>query len=301
MHDRGWSSACLNRESNDLDHSGSARSVVYSSAGSGMMTALTLFGRISVLALFAAIPAAQLAQPPVIGIEASPQNAAFDFRNDSSQPAPQATGDLKAADDLLVSQQYQAAIQAYSRIAQRSSSVWDKMGIAYQMLSDLKDAARCYKESLRLDPDNPHTLNNLATIEIAQRKLPAAERLYRKAIKIDPTSARVFKNLGTNLLLEHKYRESSEAYEQALALDPHIFDVHEGPQAEAPASPKDRGELSYIEARSCARAGLNNCAIEQLRHSFNDGFATRERVAEDDDFASLRHMPEYASLISEQK
>jgi len=38
------------------------------------------------------------------------------------------------------------------------------MGIAYQMMFNLADAARCYQASLRLDPKNARVFNNLGTV-----------------------------------------------------------------------------------------------------------------------------------------
>src|ERR1700722_15576632 len=67
-------------------------------------------------------------------------------------------------DSLVGHQRYQAAIEAYSKAPEMTADIWNKMGIAYQMLFNAKDAARCYKESLMLDPANPQVMNNLATV-----------------------------------------------------------------------------------------------------------------------------------------
>jgi len=108
-------------------------------------------------------------------------------------------------------------------------------------------------------------------------------------------------NLGTNLLLQHKYRESSDLYAQALAIDPHIFDRYHGPTTGAPATDRDSGELSYIKARSCARAGLTDCAIDHLRKAFDAGFATNKQVVKENDFGALRGMPEFERLLAERR
>jgi tetratricopeptide (TPR) repeat protein len=263
------------------------------------MSAFDLFGRILAVMLFVSTPGALLAQP----ILASSQPAAADAVAFSTVPAhPQSVtaSDEDRGDSFLMRQEYQSAIAAYSRAAQPSARLWNKLGIAYQMLFDARNAARCYKESLKLDPNLAGALNNLATIDDERNDYAAAERLYRRAVKIEPGSARILKNLGTNLIMQHKYRESSEAYAQALAIDPHIFDRHSGPSTETHVSTWDRGETSYVTAQSCARAGLNDCAIAQLRKAFDEGSATRKRVTGDDDFASLRQTREYERLLAEQ-
>lgn len=48
---------------------------------------------------------------------------------------PEMLGDIH-----LASQRYQAALDAYSQVDQPSAALWQKMGLAYQMLLDLGDA-----------------------------------------------------------------------------------------------------------------------------------------------------------------
>ena len=67
-----------------------------------------------------------------------------------------------------------------------TAAIWNKMGIAYQMMFNSKDAMRCYKESLKLDPANPQVLNNLGTVYASLKEYGQADRMYRKALKIDP-------------------------------------------------------------------------------------------------------------------
>ncbi len=140
-------------------------------------------------------------------------------------PAPQPSpGRLpqpeQLGDSLVGHQRYQAAIAAYSKAPEMTAAIWNKMGIAYQMLFNAKDATRCYKESLKLDPTNAQVMNNLATVYASLKQYGQADRMYRKALKLDPKSAIVLKNYGTNLLAEHKYNRGWEAYQQALAIDP---------------------------------------------------------------------------------
>jgi tetratricopeptide (TPR) repeat protein len=270
------------------------------------MPALTLIGRISAVSLLVGLlglihaqPAPVAPQPPVTNIaEAAPASAPFDA---TSQVSPPDATDEQRGDLLMVNHRYQAALGVYSKIEPLTARLWNKMGIAYQMLFDTKSATRCYKESLKLDAAYSSALNNLATLEDARKNFPAAERLYRQSLKVNPRSARTLKNLGSNLIMQHRYSESSEAYAQALALDPHIMDQFSGPTAEARVSIKDRGEESYLSARTCARAGMNDCAIAQLRKAFDEGFATAKQVASDNDFEAMRGKPAFERLLAEQQ
>jgi tetratricopeptide (TPR) repeat protein len=270
------------------------------------MPVLTFFDRISAISLLVVIQAATHAQPAVPAPQPSDSsfasaalaNAPFSASVKASPPAATAEHE---GDSLMAHQRYQAALVTYQKVEQPSATVWNKMGIAYQMLFDTKNAARCYKESLKIDPNHSGAINNLATLEDARKNFAAAERLYRQALQIDPGSARTFKNLGTNLTMQHRYNESAEAYSRALALDPHIMDKYSGPTAEARVPIKVRGEASYVSAQSCARAGLSDCAISQLRKSFDEGFATKKEVANCQDFEAMRQTPEFVRLLAEQQ
>jgi Tfp pilus assembly protein PilF len=214
-----------------------------------------------------------------------------------SSPPPTAE---ELGDTLVVHQRYQAALAAYAK-APPSATVWNKMGIAYQMMFNLKDATRCYKESLALDPRNANVLNNLGTIYDSMKEYGQAEKLYKKALKVDPKSALVLKNLGTNLLSQHKYNRGWDMYQQALAIDPQIFEDRNSPQVQNPTSVQERGVMNYYMALGCARIGQTACALEYLRMAMDEGYTTPKKVASDLAFASLRDNPDFKLLLASQK
>jgi tetratricopeptide (TPR) repeat protein len=223
-------------------------------------------------------------------------------------PAPAATTPAhppptaeQIGDSLSARQRYQAAIAAYAKAPEMTASIWNKMGIAYQMMFNSRDATRCYKESLKLDPRSSQVLNNLATVYASQKEYGQADKMYRKALKYDPHSALIFKNLGTNLLAEHKYNRGWEAYQQALAIDPQIFTDHSSPTVENPSNVQERGAMNYYMALGCVRAGYTDCALQYLRMALDEGFTTRKKVAADAEFASLRSNPAFQQLLAEQQ
>lgn len=211
------------------------------------------------------------------------------------QPAPEPLGDA-----LMAHHRYQAAIEAYKQAPQNSATVWNKMGIANQMLFNLPEATRCYQASLKIDPKNVNVLNNLGTVYDTQKEYKAAVKMYRKALKYDPQSPLVLKNLGTDLLAQHKYEKGWEVYKSALAIDPQIFDRSSGPRVENPASVEQRGAMNYYMAKGCVRAGKTDRAIEYLRMALNEGFTNPKKIAADSEFAGLHGIPAFEQLISEQ-
>lgn len=211
-------------------------------------------------------------------------------------PTPEQIGD-----SLMAHQRYQSAIAAYSKAPQLTAAIWNKMGIAYQMMFDDDNASHCYKESLKLDPDNAQTLNNLGTVYASMKSYGQADRMYRKAIKLDPKSARILKNYGTSLLAEHKYNKGWEIYKEALALDPEVFTDRDGPTVQDPSGIQERGAMNYYMAAGCAHAGYVECALQYLRMALDEGFTTRKKVQTDIEFASLRGDPGFKKLIAEER
>jgi len=196
---------------------------------------------------------------------------------------------------------YQLAIAAYKKVQPPRASVWNKMGIAYQMMFNLKEAQRCYKESMKLDPKNSTTVNNLATTYDSMKKYKDAEKTYRKALKIAPNSAIIYKNLGTNLLTQHKYQAGLDAYKQAMTLDPQIFQDRNSPRVSNPANVQDRGAMNYYMALGCLHSGQTDCALQYLRNALNEGYVTPKKLATDDQFLSLRDNPAFQQMLADQQ
>lgn len=203
-------------------------------------------------------------------------------------------------DSLAVHQRYQAAIAAYAKSDKMTAALWNKMGVAYQMMFNLKDASRCYSESLKMEPHNSQVLNNLATVYDSQKQYKMAERYYHRALKYSPHSALILRNLGSNLLAQHKYKKGWVAYRTAATIDPQIFQQQSGASVQNPTSVQDRGALHYYMAKGCVTAGNAACAIENLRRAMNEGYTTAKKVAADESFASLRDLPAFKELIQAQ-
>jgi tetratricopeptide (TPR) repeat protein len=218
----------------------------------------------------------------------------------SPSPPPQVSP-VELGDTLVYHKRYQAAIVAYTSAPEKTAAVWNKMGIAYQMMLNLTDATRCYKQSIKLDPRDPSVLNNLGTAEESLGDYRQAERMYRKAIQLDPNFALAYKNLATSLMTQRKYKQGRAADERALALDPTIFTQAGSLTVDNPASVRDRGAMNYYMAIDCARARQTACALEHLRMALNQGYIDPNKLASDANFAALASDPGFQQLLSEQR
>jgi tetratricopeptide (TPR) repeat protein len=258
---------------------------------------------------FAILAATVVRLPMAVGQSATPASPAAA----QSTPDPAAAQNVVVAgfmpvgtpeevgDSLMSHLRYQAAIAAYRKEPKPTADLWNKMGIAYQMMFNSEEAAHCYQASLRLEPRNSRVLNNLGTVYDSLKEYSSAERMYHKAIKADARAAMIYKNLGTNLLSQHRYKKGWEAYKTALELDPKIFQNNASPRVQNPASVKERGAMNYYMAKGCLRAGMNECAIDYLRMALNEGYTSPKKIQTDSEFASLQGIPAFQQLISEQR
>jgi len=211
------------------------------------------------------------------------------------QPSPEQVGD-----SFMAHQRYQAAIEQYRKAPPTSIDALNKMGVAFQLMFNYTDAARCYQAALKLDPKNAVAFNNMGSIYMAQKDYSKAERTYHKAVKLDPHSALFRKNLGTALLAERKYKKGWQAYQEALGLDPQIFDHSNSIRVQNPSSVQDRGAMNFYLAKGCVKAGMPGKAIYYLRLALNEGFTTPKKIMADAEFATLYDVPEFQQMLAAQ-
>lgn len=233
-------------------------------------------------------------QPSIISSQSAAQQT-VNPETPKPQPTPEQLGDA-----LMAHQRYQAAIEAYKKAPKDNSAVWNKLGIAYQLMFDLSDAMQSYQRAHKLDPKNSNVLNNLGTVFDAMKQYHNAEKMYRKALKIDPHSALILKNLGTNLLAQHKYEKGWQQYQTAIKYDPSIFQDTSRPRIENPASVSDRGAMNYYMARGCVKAGMPERAIQYLRMALNEGYTNPKKIIADSEFATLHGLPDFEELLASQ-
>jgi Flp pilus assembly protein TadD len=222
-------------------------------------------------------------------------NTAAEPSVDAAQVAITEIGDMVA-----LSGRYETAIKVYAKAPRMTAVIWNKMGMSYEFMLNSHEAIRCYNESLKLNPDDPKVLNNLATLYESERDYENADRYFRRSLSVDPHFAAIYKNFGTSLIAQHKYAEGEKAYEQALALDPGVFEVNGNPSLGSSGSTRERGAINYFMALACVRTGQVERALNYLRMALNQGFVEPAQVASDRAFASLSGNPGFQKLLAEE-
>lgn len=204
-------------------------------------------------------------------------------------------------DILMARQHYVAALDAYRQGPTDSPVLWNKMGIANHHLFNLQEAEKDYEKALRLSPKYSEALNNLGAVYYGQKNYHDAEHAYKKAIKINPKSGTFYSNLGTTYIAEGKYKKGADAYHTALSLDPNVFDGDPTAKISEVGPTHEMATLNFLLAKAYAQAGRNDEALEYLRKALNEGFNDRKKILEGKEFATLREMPEFQSLMAEKR
>lgn len=213
-------------------------------------------------------------------------------------PPPAGLSAEDRADIYMARKQYREAIETYLSIKPPTAVSLNKLGIAYHQMADLDTAKKYYDRALKLNKKYAEAINNVGTIQYARKSFRRAISAYKKALLYAPRSASIYSNLGTAYFARRDYGRASECYERALAIDPDVFE-HRSTQGSLlqERTVEERAKFHYYLARTYAKAGRADLALQYIRKSLEEGFKERRRYVEDDVFAELRKLPEFDLLM----
>jgi tetratricopeptide (TPR) repeat protein len=212
--------------------------------------------------------------------------------------SPQDRGDI-----FMARKMYREAIEAYGKGSKDDPILFNKTGIAYHQLGQLDKAKQNYERALKLSPRYAEAQNNLGTVYYATKSYRRAISAYRRALQIRPQTASFHMNLGMAFLKRKMDKECQEQYQEALQIDPDAFENHGtfGPVLEdRNVDLEDRARFHYELARSCAKANLNDRAIQYLKKALEEGFKDRKKLEQDPEFQAMRDLPEFKALLASE-
>lgn len=234
------------------------------------------------------VPPAPAAEQPAL----SPRDAAA--RN------PALTDEVRG-DIMMARKMYLDAIDFYKPQANTNAVVANKTGIAYHQLGDLNNAKKYYERAIKLNKNYPEAINNLGTIHYARKSYRNAIKQYEKALALAPDSASILANLGTAYFARKKYDQALQFYLRAIALDPLIFERRgtSGLQIQE-RTVEERAKFHYTLAKSFAKAGLFDQALQNVRFALEYGFKERDKFKSEPEFAELQSNLEFQQLLASE-
>jgi tetratricopeptide (TPR) repeat protein len=208
--------------------------------------------------------------------------------------SPEMRGDI-----FMARKMYREAVDIYKRAPQDSAVIWNKTGIAYHQMTDLRTARKCYEKSIKLNRQYSEAINNLGTVYYAEKSYRRAISQYKRALAFAPKSASIYSNLGTAHFARKNYNEAVIAYQQALDLDPEVFEhrsTHGVLLQERTVT--ERARFHYYLAKMYAKAGQNERALLYMQKSLEEGFKEKQKYMEEPEFQALRETEEFKELMA---
>ena len=207
---------------------------------------------------------------------------------------PEERGDLYMARKM-----FREAADMYRENAGKDAIMWDKAGIAYQQLGNVRLAQKAYQQSIKLDKKYADPVNNLGTIFYAEKKYRTAIARYKRAIEISPDTASFWSNLGTAWYSRGKYDLMNQAYSKALQLDPDVFEkIGSVGTRMLDRGVEDRARYHFEMARLYAENGKNELALQYLRKALEEGFKEKDKLQQAKEFSALRETQEFKDLMA---
>ncbi len=93
------------------------------------------------------------------------------------------------------------------------------LGTVYQAQGRFDEAATCYREALRINPNFPLAFNNLGVVLDEQGHHDEAAAALRRAVELKPDLADAHFNLGANRQLKGDIAAAAENYRKAIECD----------------------------------------------------------------------------------
>ena len=225
---------------------------------------------------------------------------------DTSVPSPRLVAeqnpeisDELRGDIMMARKMYLDAIDFYKPQANNNAVLANKTGIAYHQMGDLNNAKKYYERSIKLDKRYAEAINNLGTVYYARKSYANAIKQYEKALELAPDSPSFLTNLGTAYFARKKYDEALRYYTRAVALDPLIFDRRgsNGLQVQE-RTVEERAKFHYTLAKTFAKAGLLDQALQNIRFALEYGFKEREKFKSEPEFAPLQSNADFQQLLA---
>jgi tetratricopeptide (TPR) repeat protein len=97
-----------------------------------------------------------------------------------------------------------------------------ELGVAYEQLGRLDDAARAYEQALRDERDYPDALWRLGVVRWSQGRQAEAISFWLRTVGVDPRHARALSDLGIAYSLSGDDQAARGMWERATAADPRL-------------------------------------------------------------------------------
>ena len=206
-------------------------------------------------------------------------------------------------DILMARKMYREAVEMYAEEKPVTAVVRNKTGIAYHQMLQFEVARKYYEMAVKLDHNYAEAMNNLGTVYFTRKNYRRAISQYKKALHVAPQTGSFYVNLGIAYFKRKNYKEAAESFQQAVTIDPEVFE-HRGSFGvilqEQTVSGEERAKFHYSLAKTYAKSGQIQRALQYIRKALEEGFNERKKIMDEPAFVALREMPEFKELVTSE-
>jgi tetratricopeptide (TPR) repeat protein len=223
---------------------------------------------------------------------------------------------------LFNASRYKEALEAFEKavaLAPNSSTALSQAGAAAQALGDTAKALSFFERATAIQP-RAETFSNMGTIYYGQGEYAKAANAYEAALLIRPLAAQTHRNLGDAYSRLGRREDALKAYRQAVvraqadvAVSPDdaralarlaVYQAKAGDDAAALRTLASAQKLAPRDEQAHLRAGVVHAlagraeaALDAIQRAVAGGISPRA-VSAEEDFAVLRPLPRFASMVS---
>ena len=200
---------------------------------------------------------------------------------------------------FMVRKKYPEAVEFYRLALEKepkNASLWNRLGIAWHQLGDIRQARKTYKRAYQVDRTSGEALNNIGTTYFVLNRNRKSIRFYLRALQLEPANPTFHLNLGTAYFHIGKYEKAAQEYRLAIEKDPGILSRSGNFGTSMQARSWD--ERMYFQvAKIMAALDRFPAAVRYLRRALEDGFGNFKKIENDPDFQQMAEYPPYVELL----
>jgi tetratricopeptide (TPR) repeat protein len=193
----------------------------------------------------------------------------------------------------LASGYYQAAL----KVSRQDATLYNKLGIAELQMSERGAARKNFLSALRIDSKFTPAMNNLGAVALLDKKYRIAADYFKQALAMDESVASTHLNLAEAWLGMGEMDHAMTEYARALELDADLLsNTGDGIIARV-ATPEQRARIAFYVAKSYAKRGNIEGALDYLSRAKSLNFPNLTRVYSDTDFTAVWNDPRLAKIV----
>jgi tetratricopeptide (TPR) repeat protein len=234
-----------------------------------------------------------LGAAPFARTEAPPNVATTDKLADARMA--EAKGDMARLhnDYPLAATYYQQAL----RVENQNAELNNKLGVAELKTGNKGSARKYFSRAVHYNPQFATALNNLGAVDCLDQKYKPAVSYLKQALALDETQAATHINLAEAWIGLGDTDRAMTEYTRALELDPDALSENENGVLARVSTPEQRARTAYILARTYAKRGNLEGALDYLQRAKEGHYPDLAKVYSDPEFAPLWKDPRLAKIV----